>query len=109
MIRSILMLSLISLASVSAAEKNTKFDVNLYQPVVLNGTAFKAGDAKVEIIDGNAVIKQGKLTAQAPVKVELAKEKFLQTRVGYKDSQLNDISVGGSNKHILFQGAVGGQ
>ncbi len=55
------------------------------------------------------ILKQGKLTAQAPVKVEIAKEKFLQTRIGYKDSQLSDISVGGSNKHILFQEAVGGQ
>jgi acetamidase/formamidase len=109
MIQRVLMLSLISLASVSAADKNSKFDVNLYQPVVLNGTSFKAGEAKVEIVDGKAILKQGKLTAQAPVKVELAKDKYLQTKIGFKDNQISDISLGGSNKHILFQEAVGGQ
>jgi acetamidase/formamidase len=109
MIQRVLMLSLISLASVSAGEKNPKFDVTLYQPVVLNGTTFKAGEAKMEIVDGKAVLTQGKVTAQAAVKVELAKNKYLQTRIGFKDSQISDVSVGGTNKHIVFQEAVGGQ
>ena len=43
-------------AAVSAADKSDtkaeKFSVNLYQPMVLNGTTFKSGDAKVAIVGG---------------------------------------------------------
>jgi|HubBroStandDraft_3_1064219.scaffolds.fasta_scaffold142558_2 hypothetical protein len=109
MIRRILLLSAISLAAVSAADKASKFEVTLYQTTVVNGTAFKAGDAKVELADGKAVLRQGKLTAEIPVKVEMAKDKYAQTRVGYREHQITDISVGGTNKHILFPEAVGGQ
>jgi len=110
MIRRALLFSLISLAAASAADKADTFGVNLYQPVTLNGTAFKAGDAKVRILDGKAMFTQGKLSAEVPVKVEVAKEKSYQTKIGYKaDHQISDIFVGGTNKHILFQEAVGGQ
>ncbi len=108
MIRRILLLSAISLAAASAADKS-KYDVNLYQTTVVNGTAFKAGEAKIELADGKAVLRQGKLTAEVPVKVEIAKDKFFQTRVGYREHQITDISLGGTNKHILFPEAVGGQ
>jgi acetamidase/formamidase len=102
--------SAISLAAASAADKTDNFGVNLHQPMVLNGTAFKAGDAKVQILDGKAVFTQGKTTASIPVKIETAKDKYSETRIGYKaDRQINDIYVGGTNKHILFQETVGGQ
>ena len=106
MIKRVLMLSLISLAAVSAADKSDKFSVSLYQPVVLNGTSFKAGDAKLELVDGKAVLSQGKVTAQVPVTVETAKDKFAQTRIGFKENQISDISVGGTTKHILFKDAA---
>jgi len=109
MIRRIALFSLISLAAASAADKASKFEVTLYQPTTVNGTAFKVGDAKIEVADGKAVLKQGKLTTEVSVKVETAKDKFAQTRVGYKDNQISDIFVGGTNKHILFPDAVGGQ
>ncbi len=106
----ILFLSIISLAAASAADKADKFGVSLYQPVVVNGTAFKAGDARIELADGKAVFKQGKLTAAVPVKVETGADKFASTRVGYNaDHQIKDIYVGGTNKHILFQETAGGQ
>jgi len=108
MIRRILLLSAISLAVVSAADRS-KFDVTLYQTTVVNGTSFKAGDAKVELADGKAVLKQGKLTVEVPVKIEVAKDKYPQTRIGYREHQITDISVGGTNKHVVFAEAVGGQ
>ena len=106
MIRRIALLSIISLAAANAAEKPSKFEVSLYQNTVVNGTAFKAGDAKVELAEGKAVLTQGKLTAEIPVKVEISKNKYYQTRVAYKEHQISDICVGGTNKHILFQEAV---
>lgn len=105
-------LSLISLAAASAADKSEKFGVNLYQPAVVNGTAFKAGDAKIEIADGKATVKQGKTTAEVSVKVETAPEKFPLTKILYKEGneqRISDIWVGGTNKHIVFQDTAAGQ
>jgi hypothetical protein len=109
MTKRILFLSLISLALASAADKADKFGVNLYQATVVNGTTFKAGDAKIEITGGKALLKQGKLAVEVPVTVELAKDKYPDTRVGYRADQIRDICVGGTNKHILFTETAGGQ
>ena len=109
MTKRILFLSLISLALASAADKTEKFGVNLYQPTVVNGTAFKAGDTKVEIIGGKAVLRQGKISVEVPVTVELAKDKYQGTRVGFRADQIRDICLGGTNKHILFTETAGGQ
>src|SRR2546423_5815967 len=86
--RSLLVLSMISIAVASAA---SNFRVDLYQPTVINGTSFKPGEAKLEIKENKAVLKQGKTTAEANVKVETAKDKFLYTTVGYKDSGNHEI------------------
>jgi hypothetical protein len=101
--RSLIVLSLISLAVASAANN---FRVDLYQPTVINGTTFKAGEAKLEIKDNKALLKQGKTAAEASVKVEAAKDKFLYTTVGYKEGaghQIKDISIAGTTTHIIFE------
>ena len=66
MIRRIFMLGAISLAAVSAADKSDKFSVNLYQPVVLNGTTFKAGDANGQGFGGIWFVVTASGTAPAP-------------------------------------------
>jgi hypothetical protein len=91
------------LAVASAA---SNFRVDLYQPTVINGTTFKAGEAKLEIKDNKISLKQGKTTAEANVKVESAKDKFLYTTVGYKDGgthEIKDISLAGTTTHIIFE------
>ncbi len=101
--RSLLLLSVISLAVASAA---SNFRVDLYQPTVINGTTFKPGEAKLEIKENKALLKQGKTTVEANVKVETAKDKFLYTTVGYKDGanhEIKDISLAGTTTHIVFE------
>jgi hypothetical protein len=101
--RSLVVLSLISLAVASAA---SNFRVDLYQPTVINGTTFKVGEAKLEIKDNKISVKQGKTTAEASVKVEAAKDKFLYTTVGYKEGsthEIKDISLAGTTTHIIFE------
>lgn len=101
--RLLLLLSVISLAVASA---ENAFKINLYQPTVVNGTSFKAGEAKLELKDNKAVIHQGKTLAEADVKVEENKVKYVYTTVGYKegaDHQIKDICVAGTTTHILFQ------
>ena len=67
----ILLLSMVSLAIASAASNNVSLE--LFQNTVVNGTTFKAGAAKLEIKDNKAVLKQGKVVAEASIKVEAAK------------------------------------
>ena len=101
--RVFLMLTMISLAVASAA---SGFKVNFYQETVINGTTFKAGEAKLELQDSKAILHQGKITAEAAVKVETNKAKYVLTTVGYKDGadhQIKDICVAGTTTHILFE------
>lgn len=102
--RAMLLLGVFSLAVASAANKN--FNVNLYQPVSVSGTEFKAGDAKIELKDNKVVVKQGKVTAEIPVKVEANKDKYVYTTVGYRDGadhQIREICIGGTTTHIIFE------
>jgi hypothetical protein len=89
-----------------AAAANNNFRVDLYQPTVVNGTTFKAGEAKLELKDNKAVLKQGKTSVEVDVKVEANREKYRYTSVGYREgqSQIKDITVGGTNTHIVFGG-----
>lgn len=101
--RFLLLLSVVSLAVASAA---SNFRLDLYQPTVINGTTFKPGEAKLEIKENKALLRQGKTTAEANVKVETAKDKFLYTTVGYKDGtnhEIKDISLAGTTTHIVFE------
>jgi hypothetical protein len=101
--RFVLLFSVISLAVASAANA---FHVDLYQSTVVNGTMFKAGEAKVELQDGKVVFRQGKTSAEATIKVETNKGKYPYTTIGYKDGadhQIKDICVGGTTNHILFE------
>jgi hypothetical protein len=98
----LLLLSVFSLAVASAANVN----LTLIQPTVVNGTQFKPGEAKLELKDNKAVLKQGKLTAEVPVKIEANGNKYQFTSVGYKegaDHQIKEIFIGGTTKHIVFE------
>ena len=99
-----LLFSAVSLAMAA----NSSFRVNLYQPTVVNGTTFKPGEAKVELKDNKAVLKQGKTTVEVDVKVEANKDKYTYTTVGYQQGEprIKDITVGGTTTHIVFGGQV---
>jgi hypothetical protein len=102
--RFLILISAISLAVASAASNN--FRVDLYQPTVVNGTTFKPGEAKLEIKDNKALLKQGKTSAEVSVKVETNKDKYIYTTVGYKDgakNEIKDICVAGTTTHIVFE------
>ena len=101
--RLLLLFAVVTLAVASAA--NT-FQINFYQPTIVNGTTLKPGEAKLEIKDNKAIVKQGKTQAEATVKIETAKEKYLYTTVGYKDSsnhEIKDITLAGTTTHLIFE------
>jgi hypothetical protein len=100
-----------ALAIASAANG---YRVDLYQTTVVNGTTFKAGELKVEVKDNQVVLKQGKTSAEASVKVESAKDKFQSTSVGYADgNHIQEIRLGGTTTKLVFGGgevgATGGR
>ena len=101
--RVLLLVSVVSLAVASAA---SSFNLNFYQPTVVNGTTLKAGEAKLEIKDNKAIVKQGKTSVEAAVKVESGSNKYLYTTVGYKDGdnhQIKDITIAGTTTKLIFE------
>ncbi len=101
--RLFLLFSVISLAVASAANA---YKIDLQQPTTVNGTSFKAGEAKIEIKDNKAIIHQGKTMVEASVKVEENKAKYVYTTVGYKEGtghQIKDICVAGTTTHLFFE------
>jgi hypothetical protein len=101
--RLLLTVSVMSLAVASAA---SNFNLNFYQPTVVNGTTLKVGEAKLEIRDNKAIVKQGKTSVEASVKVETATQKYIYTMVGYKDGdnhQIKDITIAGTTTKLIFE------
>ena len=84
------------------------YRVSLYQKTTVNGTEFKAGDVKLEISGDKAILKQGKVTTEVPVKVENANDKFLYTTVAYESgsTQVKEIVLAGTTKKLLVSGAI---
>jgi hypothetical protein len=100
--RLFLLISAISLAVASPADT---VNVNLYQPTSVNGTAFKTGEAKIELKDNKVIVKQGKVAVEAAVKVESNTAKYGYTSIVYRegsDHSIKEIYVGGTTKRIVF-------
>jgi hypothetical protein len=101
--RALLLVSVMGLAIASAA---SNFNLNFYQTTVVNGTTLKIGEAKLEIRDNKAIVKQGKTSVEANVKVESATQKYLYTTIGYKDGenhQIKDITLAGTTTKLVFE------
>jgi hypothetical protein len=101
--RLLLLVSMVTLAVASAA---SNFNLNFYQPTTVNGTTLKVGEAKLEIRENKAIVKQGKTSVEASVKVETATSKYLYTTVGYKEGdshQIKDITLGGTTTKLVFE------
>jgi hypothetical protein len=103
---------LLLVLGLSAALAGTTYHVNLYRATVVNGVQLKAGECKVEIHDNKITFKQGKVSAEATVRVESNADKFASTTVGYagegSGNELQEIRLGGTTTKVLFErGNVG--
>ena len=96
----IILFTTVALAAASAA---TKYNVTFFQPSVINGTELKPGDYKIEVEGNKALIKQGKKTIEAPVKVEEASDKHNSNSVRYMEGgKVQEIRIGGSHTKLVF-------
>jgi hypothetical protein len=87
------------LAVMSAANH---YSVTFYDSVVVNGTTLKPGDYDLEIKESTAIIKQGKIMAQAPVKLENDGKKFSSSTVRLSGTRVEEIRLGGTHTRVVF-------
>jgi hypothetical protein len=80
--------------------------VNLSETAVLGGTELKAGEYKVEVVDQKAVVRNGKLHGEFPVKVENSDSRYSTTSVRFSNGDgklhIQEIHVGGTNTKLVF-------
>ena len=99
----------VAVLSLSAAYAASSYRVTLYRPSNVNGTELKAGECKVEVLGDKVLIKQGKTSVEAPVKVETRSTKFDATSVGYNGestNQIQEIRLGGTSTMLKFESAA---
>ncbi len=102
-----LLLSFVAFGVTAFAAGNT-FKVNLFQDSVIEGKTFKAGEYKISMENGNAVIKKGKETVELPAREETAPDKAASTALTFRDNTvLTEIRVGGTNTKIVFEDNAG--
>jgi hypothetical protein len=101
-----LLLTFVALGATAFASSNT-FRMTLTQDSVVEGKTLKAGDYKVSIENGNAVIKQGKETIEVPAREENESSKYSTTSLLYQnDDKLSEVRFGGTHTRIIFEGAT---
>lgn len=93
----------LALAVASAAGS---YSVTLFQPSTVAGKELKAGEYKLTIDNGKAVISQGKEKIEAAVKTEMSDTKFSSTSIRYSTtdgkSTIKEIRLGGTNTRVVF-------
>ena len=100
--RLLLVFAIAGLAVASAKS----YSITLSQPAVLGDMQLAPGDYKVEVVDQKAVISNGKMHGEAPVKVETADTKYNATSVRLDNEggkmHLQEIHIGGSKTKLVF-------
>ena len=100
-----LMLSFGTLA-MAIASAASSYHFSIFQSSYVGGKELKAGDYKVELNGDKAMIKVGKQTLEATVKVENGTEKFSETSVRYANTDgkmtVQEIRLGGTTTKLVF-------
>jgi hypothetical protein len=96
-----------ALAVASAA---SSYRITVYQASFLNGTEIQPGEYRLELKENTAVIKSGKQTIEAPVKVETTDRKAPGTSVRYSNENgktvVDEIWLGGTNTRLVFRSSA---
>ena len=88
------------------AAKDT-FKVNLVQDSIVDGKPVKAGQYKVALENGNAVMTHGKESIELPAHEVTTANKFESNELTYSNNiNLEAIAVGGTHRKIVFGNAA---
>src|SRR5579885_570161 len=92
--------------AMAVASAASNYKVIFFQPTMIGDQELKPGDYRVEVDGDKAVIKAGKNTVEAAVKVENGSEKFSKTVVKYNTSDgkyhLQEIHLAGTKTTLIF-------
>jgi hypothetical protein len=81
------------------------FHLVLYEKSMLGSTELKPGEYTIELKDQQVVVKNGKVEAQAAVKVENEGNKYSTTTVRYSNGngqyKIQEIRLGGTNMKLV--------
>jgi len=81
------------------------YSIMLFEPSVIGGTELKPGEYSLELKDEKVVIKKGKQTYEAAVKVETADSKYSSTSVRYRNGDgkyhIQEIHLGGTTMKLV--------
>jgi hypothetical protein len=104
MTRKLLLSFAILAASAIASAKS--FSVTLFQPSIVGGSELQPGEYKLELNESKVVIRGGKSSAQADVRVETGDQKFSSTSVRYQNGdgkyRVQEIRLGGTKTKLVF-------
>ena len=96
-------LAALGMAAIASAKS---YSITLFQPSLIGGAELKPGNYSLEVKDQKVVIRQGKLTSEAPVKVEHADNKYGSTTVRYTNGDgkyhVQEIHVGGTDLRLVL-------
>jgi hypothetical protein len=102
--KKIFLLAISVSALVLAATKS--YSVELYQPAMLGGATLSPGTYTVQVTDQTAVVRNGKIHGEAPVKVEMTDSEYSTTTVRFSNSDgkmhIQEIHVGGTKTKLVF-------
>src|SRR6185369_5229734 len=92
-----------ALAALAIASAKS-YTFKLFQPAVMGTTELKAGEYQVEVVDQKAVIRNGKIESEAPVKVETGDVKYSSTTVRFSNGDgkmhIQEIHIGGTKTKL---------
>lgn len=101
-------LATFALAAASAAESHR---VTLFSDATVNGQQLKAGEYRLEVDGNKAVLKRGKTSVEANVRVENGDQKFNSTAVRFNNGdgnyKINEIRLGGTKTRVVFEQSAG--
>jgi len=99
------LLVMLALLGLSVAAYAKSYRVTLYEKSELGSTELKPGEYTIELKDQQVVIKNGKVQAEAAVKVENESSKFSTTTVRYSNGdgkyKITEIRLGGTNMKLV--------
>ncbi len=80
--------------------------LSLFQESYFGDTALKAGEYRITVENGRAVISNGTRKVEAPVAVESTDSKFVSTSVRYQNGdgkyRVKEIRLGGTSTRLVF-------
>jgi hypothetical protein len=83
------------------------YTVRLYDSATIGGKELPAGEYKLEVMDQKAVLRKGKIDAEAPVRIENGSQKFGATTVRLAAGRrIQEIRVGGTTMKVVFTEAT---